>query len=409
MIIRIYLLFAFYFAFLGIVSLAKAVVPVPTPSTQDEYIVKLSENKQSNYFFNFFSEKGNSNRIIKSHLKGINAYTIKVNKEDLKLLKSKVEFKYVEPNGTVQAMTTIPSQQWALTSNYGVQAEKAWAITKGAADVVVAVIDTGIDYNHEALKNNMWVNKGEIPGNEIDDDENGYVDDIYGYDFANSDSDPLDDNMHGTHCAGIIAANHPKLYGIAPNVKVMAIKFLTRWGGGTLEGGIQGIEYAVNNGAKVLSNSWGTTMYNEALGDAVKYAESKGVIFIAAAGNSYGDNDERPTYPATYDVENVVAVGALNPEGGKAYFSNYGKETVDLFAPGLDIYSSVIGNNYKELSGTSMATPYVSGAAALILSKYPGSSYSEVKERLMKGVQKLDVLEEISVTGGTLDAYKSLL
>ncbi len=267
-----------------------------------------------------------------------------------------------------------------------INATQAWNVETGNRDLVVAVIDTGVDYTHPDLVQNMWKNEGEIAGNGIDDDGNGFVDDVYGYDFSNKDADPMDGHSHGTHCAGVIGAEHngEGIMGVMANVKIMSIKFLSDSGSGETIDAISSIDYAVANGAKILSNSWGGGGFSQALLESIQNAHDKGVLFVAAAGNSRADNDARATYPANYEVGNVISVGAMSGKGTKASFSNYGQDTVHVFAPGENILSTVPGNSYKKMSGTSMATPMVSGILGLLMSKEDQLSFSEIKERIYK-------------------------
>lgn len=286
---------------------------------------------------------------------------------------------------------------------------KAWDLTKGKKEIIVAVIDTGVDYTHQDLAANMWVNELEKNGEEgVDDDGNGFIDDIHGYDFANKDGDPMDDNVHGTHCAGVIGALHDTVgvRGVMADVRIMALKFLTGSGSGTTEDAIMSIDYAVKAGAHVLSNSWGGGGASQALEDSIQAASDAGVIFVAAAGNSYANNDSTETYPANYKIDNVISVGAMNGKGGKSSFSNYGKESVHIFAPGSRIYSTTPKNKYKKLDGTSMAAPFVSGAMGLLLSLAPGMTPLEARERLeataIRG--KLDKFTR----SGRMDIFKLL-
>lgn len=333
------------------------------------------------------------------------------------------------------------SSQWGMND---IGAKAAWAQTMGSPEMVVAVIDTGIDYTHEDLLPNLWRNAKEIPNNNIDDDGNGYVDDIIGWDFSANDNKPYDlgttvaaelinggNPGHGTHCAGNVAArgnNGMGIAGVAPNVKIMGLRFISEKGSGTTADAIKAIKYAVDNGAKVLSNSWGSEgedpaegAENKALRDIITYAQDHDVLFIAAAGNGHGgrgydnDSDKAPAYPASYDNENIISVAALNSANNLGGFSNWGARTVDIGAPGVDVFSTVIGdkkyNNkvidtvYYEATwdGTSMATPHVAGAAALYLSKYPNKTWREVKEAILSSAKKIPSMTGKSVSGGKLD------
>lgn len=295
-----------------------------------------------------------------------------------------------------------------------VDAPEAWAITKGKTQAeggpLIAVIDTGVNYNHEALKGNMWTNPGEIPGNGIDDDGNGVIDDVHGFNAAAKNGNPLDDNDHGTHCAGSIAGNgdNPKgLYGVSSKGNIMGVKFLTASGGGTLASAIDSVLYATKMGARVTSNSWGGGGFNQALYDAFKASPA---LHIIAAGNESNNNDARPAYPATFDLPNVVSVAATDHKDGIANFSNYGATTVDLGAPGVDILSATSGaaNEYKSFSGTSMATPHVTGAANLLLSAFPEMSNEELKARLMNTGDSIASLQGKTVSGKRLNANNAL-
>ncbi len=291
-----------------------------------------------------------------------------------------------------------------------INAEKVWNVSRGNSDVVVAVIDTGVDYNHRDLKRNMWFNLAEKEGQPgVDDDGNGFVDDIYGYDFSNNDGDPMDGHSHGTHCAGVIGAVHNDLgiRGVMNNVKMMAIKFLSDSGRGETEEAIKAIDYAVKMGAHILSNSWGGDEFSQALKDSIEKANEAGVIFVAAAGNSYRNNDENPSYPANYELDNVISVGAMDGRGRKASFSNYGKK-VHVFAPGKSILSTVPSNRYKKMSGTSMACPMVAGGLGLLLSQNPNMTPLEAREQLMATAVRKRSFENMTASG-RMDAYRLLL
>ncbi len=296
--------------------------------------------------------------------------------------------------------------------NVDVGAEKAWDITTGSKDVLVAVIDTGVDHTHPDLAPNIFVNQMEkngLPG--VDDDGNGYIDDIHGYDFVNGDGDPMDDNGHGTHCAGTIGAagdDGKGLVGVNWNVTIMGIKFLANEGGGTLANAIKSINYAVTMGVDVMNNSWGGGGYSEILKETIRRAGRAGIVFVAAAGNDASDNDRRPSYPASYDVDNVVSVAAVDNRGDLAYFSNYGSKSVHVAAPGHNILSTVPGGT-DTYSGTSMATPHVTGVVALMLAYNPRMAYDEVKHRLISTSKPLSALKGRVASAGVVDAFYALV
>jgi serine protease len=337
---------------------------------------------------------------------------------------------YAEPDYRVQ-LQLEPNDplfwnQWDLhnTGQNGgifdvdIDAPEAWDVTTGSDSVIVAVIDTGIDYRHPDLAANIWTNPGEIPGNGIDDDRNGYVDDVHGYDFANRDGDPMDDHFHGTHVAGTIGAvgdNGIGIAGINWRVKLMALKFLDASGGGYTSDAIAALNYAVANGAKVSNNSWGGGDFSQAFLTALRNAAARGHIFVAAAGNDSSDNDTYPFYPANYNVENVVSVAATDGADKLAWFSNYGRRTVDLAAPGVGILSTLptrqtpamrdagLPTEYGTLSGTSMATPHVAGVIALVQGLHPDWSVSQVVQQVLATTDAVPGAAR-TISGGRLNA-----
>ena len=301
------------------------------------------------------------------------------------------------------------------TFDADIDALEAWEITTGSASTIVAVIDTGVDYNHVDLADNMWVNTGEIAGNGFDDDGNGFVDDIYGYDFADNDGNPIPDSFtnekHGTHVAGTIGAvgnNGTGVVGVNWDVQIMSLRFLDESGSGYTSDAVDAVYYAVDNGATISNNSWGGGGFSQAMYDAIAYGQSQGHIFIAAAGNSGTNNDSGPHYPSNYDLANVVSVASTDHNDQLSSFSNYGANTVDLAAPGSSIYSTFPGNAYGTYSGTSMATPHVAGAVALVVSEYPDLNYQEVLDRVYDSVDTLGALSGKMVTGGRLNAAAAL-
>jgi subtilisin family serine protease len=294
---------------------------------------------------------------------------------------------------------------------------ETWNTSTGSPTTVVAVIDVGVDVNHPDLRDNIWVSTDELAGNGVDDDRNGYVDDRNGYDFANDDAsvydpDPLNGagDEHGTHVAGTIAAqgnNGTGVTGVSWEASIMVAKFLGPHGGYTSDA-VEALNYAVANGAKISNNSWGGGGYSRALHDAIVRADAAGHLFLAAAGNDGVDNDATPSYPASYGIPNVVSVAATDDRDALASFSNFGASSVDLAAPGVNIVSTLPGNRYGSYSGTSMATPHVTGVAALIKSEDPTQDDAQIKARILTYVEKKPSLEGKTVTGGRLNAEASI-
>jgi thermitase len=313
------------------------------------------------------------------------------------------------------------------TPGADIDAPEAWGVTTGSPDVVVAVIDTGVDINHPDLKDNIWTNPGEIPNNGIDDDNNGYVDDVHGWDFADDDASVFDsasDDRHGTHVSGTIAAegdNGKGVAGVTWHTTVMPLKFISL-GKGYISDAAEALRYAVDNGATISNNSYGyydycSGCFSQTLRDAVDYAAGKGHLVVAAAmnGGSDGvgdDNDQNPVYPASYDGinngANVISVAASDQCDALTSFSNYGAKSVDLVAPGQSIYSTYPNNTYGYGTGTSMATPHVAGVAALVKARYPDLDAAGIKARILESVDKKASLEGKTVSGGRLDAGKAL-
>ena len=344
-------------------------------------------------------------------------------------------FKYVEPDFVMSATATIPndsqfSSLWGMNNtgqtggvvDADIDAPEAWDLTTGSSDIVIGVIDTGVDYTHPDLAANIWTNPGEIAGDGIDNDNNGFVDDVHGWDFVNDDSDPMDDNDHGTHCAGTIGGtgnNGTGVAGVNWNVSIMALKYLGSSGHGSTSDAVDALNYATmmrrDHGINIraTSNSWGGGGYSQALFNAISATRDQDMLFIAAAGNGDpdgigDDNDGVPFYPATYDLDNIISVAATNDDDLKAGFSNYGATTVDLGAPGVSIRSTIAGGGYANFQGTSMATPHVAGVAALAWSIAPTASYQTIKDAILGGVDHIASMDGITVSGGRLNAYGTL-
>lgn len=303
------------------------------------------------------------------------------------------------------------------TADADIDAPETWETTTGDAGTVVAVIDQGVDINHQDLENNIWTNPRETAGNNTDDDGNGYTDDVNGWDFCNNDSsvyDPGDGDKHGTHVAGTIAAagnNGLGVVGVNWKAKIMPLKFLgpgTGPGCSTTFGAAAAVDYAWRNGAKVSNNSYGGGGDSQTLLDAIKRADTAGHLVVAAAGNAGNDNDANPFYPASYDSSNIISVAATDSNDALASFSNYGSTSVDLAAPGVGILSTLPGNTYGSYNGTSMATPHVSGAAALAKSNDSSLDDTGMKAKLLESVDKKSALSGKTATGGRLNAAQAL-
>jgi subtilisin family serine protease len=340
---------------------------------------------------------------------------------------------YAEPDFVIapKALPNDPSfgQLWGLNNtgqsggvaDADIDAPEAWNTTTGSRSVVVAVIDTGIDYTHPDLAANAWRNPGEIAGDGIDNDRNGFVDDVYGWDFANNDANPMDDNGHGTHVSGTIGGvgnNGVGVAGVNWQVSIMGLKFLDGSGSGSTSAAIAAVNYATRMrrdfGINVVAtnNSWGGGGFSTALRDAIDAGGRAGILFVAAAGNEATNIDTTPSYPAGYAGTSIISVAATDRSNQVASFSNVGATNVDLAAPGVSIYSTVPGNRYASYSGTSMATPHVTGTVALLAAARPTATAAEIRAAILAGASPVASLAGKVATGGLLNvdaALRSLL
>ena len=316
----------------------------------------------------------------------------------------------------------ISSQNPSALEGIDIDASEAWEIYENAQEtreVIVALIDTGADYTHEDLKDSVWVNEDEIPDNGIDDDNNGYTDDYYGWNFYKNNNKVYNgsEDEHGTHCAGTIIASIDNGTGVASvagnaNVKIMILKAL---GGseesGTTESVVEAIKYAEANGASVVNLSLGSSEDDDELYNAI--ASSK-MLFVVAAGNGNSrtgigtDNDRTPSYPASYDLDNIISVANISYDGSLSTSSNYGAESVDIAAPGTAVLSTLPGNDYGYMTGTSMSAPFVSAAAAIIYSYYTDISLADTQEIILSSATKLDSLNGKCVSEGLLNVASAL-
>ncbi|MCM2282299.1 MAG: S8 family serine peptidase [Bdellovibrionaceae bacterium] len=342
-------------------------------------------------------------------------------------LQADPEVEFAEPNYYVRAQSSgvereITAQEFQTMAVEGVMsqtnahiaAEAAWSIlTPGQDAIVVAIIDTGLDYNHSVFVNSsaVWQNPLEVAGNGIDDDGNGYVDDVRGWNFVANSASPMDDDGHGTHVAGIVLGVTQNIQAnpiSQANIKIMPLKFLDGSGVGTTSDAIEAIYYASNNGAKVLNNSWGGGGYSQALVDAINYAYTKKVVFVAAAGNAANNNDANPTYPANYAFPNLISVAATNDWDSLASFSNFGQSSVHMGSPGVSILSTLPNNTYGYANGTSMATPFVSGLAALMLRESPTMNGYQIKQLILSAIDASSALTARVSTSGRLNVLTSV-
>lgn len=346
------------------------------------------------------------------------------------------DVQYVQKNLIYHIVETIPTdpsfvQQWGWKNTFrdtnplaDVGATFAWDKSRGRFSIVVADIDTGVDYTHRDLALNIWTNPGEAGvkcANGIDDDRDGFVDDCRGWNFYAYSNDPMDDNGHGTHTSGTIGALTGNGLGVAGanwDVQIMPLKFTDATGAGTTAGAIAALDYAVAHGATISNNSWGTTGFDPALLEAIKRAEAAGHLFITAAGNNGTNNDTAPFYPCDftkYDLTynpnpptNIICVAATDAYDNRARFSNYGFTTVHLGAPGVGILSTYLHQGYASLDGTSQATPHVTGGAALLKACKPSLSSATIKDILLRTVRQNSALIGITATGGVVNYQAAL-
>ncbi len=334
---------------------------------------------------------------------------------------------YAEPNYTLEAFKEPNDPRfvdlWGLhntgqaggTIDADIDAPEAWDITTGSSSVVVVVIDTGIDYNHQDLSANMFRNTSDCNSNGVDDDGNGFVDDCFGIDTVNSDSDPMDDNDHGTHVAGTIGAvgnNNVGVVGVNWNIQLMACKFLNAAGSGSTSGAISCLEYVKlmkDRGVNIIatSNSWGGGGFSQALLDSIEAHLQRGILFIAAAGNDGTDNDVTPFYPCNYYLPNIICVASTTRTDARSSFSNFGRRTVHIGAPGSEVWSTVRGNAYGQKSGTSMATPHVTGVAALLKAQDSSRDWKAIKNLILAGGNNISALNN-TITQKRLNANGAL-
>jgi len=379
----------------------------------DEFIVRFKDHSRSQQNLQLLKE---ADLQITNEIPQLDIFVVdtEAGHPALETLRSHAEVLYVVKNVQIQLADTKPNdssykKQW---HHKNIASEKAWDKTTGSNHVVVAVIDTGASLNHPDLKNNIWVNTKEIPANNIDDDQNGYVDDVKGWDFANKDNNPEDGHSHGSHCSGLVGAegnNKTGVTGVNWKVKIMPLQFFKANGAANDADGAKAIVYAADNGAKIISASWGAEEPTKSIEDAIIYASQKGVLFVAAAGNNKSQADRKRFYPSGYYLPNIVSVGASTSNNGVAEFSNYGLHSVHVASPGLNIFSTSLKATYETMSGTSMATPIVAGVAALTLAAQPDLSMKDLRNAVLNAVVANKNWKSKAATGGIIQASTAVL
>jgi subtilisin family serine protease len=345
------------------------------------------------------------------------------------ILKNDPDIEYVEPNYRRHPQETIPPNdtdfdllwglhntgQWVNGSrgifDADIDALEAWKLFQDSSDTIVAVLDTGVDYTHPDLNANIWKNEKELHGIDgYDDDGNGYTDDVYGWDFYSNDKNPMDEGDHGTHVAGIIAAemdNTTGIAGVAPNARIMVLRFMN--GDGSVSDEIDAINYAIEKEVKIINMSFGSYNSSTPEREAMRDAGEAGILFIAAAGNRNTNNDGSSSlYPASYNLSNIISVAATDQDDRLWEDSNYGAISVDVGAPGVNIYSTTPDNHYSYKNGTSMATPHVAGLAALLRGKNMDLRNLEIKSIILETVDSLYSLDGITTAGGRINALNTL-
>lgn len=396
---------AFVLCFLSVFSISlssQALEPVP-----GEFIVRYKSSSQVGQMKALGKTTLQHNMVLQTSWSGMNLHHLKLRDGEneqaaLDALKEDPDVLFAEPNYYVTAQMLSYDQ-----TDADIMAPEAWAAGSSSAVVpVVAVLDSGLDISHSVFNGTgrLWENSAEASGSPgVDDDGNGYIDDINGWNFMDSNTNLTDNSGHGTHVSGIVvAATEDMIPGVSGQAKVqiMPLKFLDENGIGTTSDAISAIYYAVDNGAKILNNSWGGSNYSVALHEAITYSYNQGTVFVAAAGNSGTNNDQSPIFPASYDAPHVISVGSTSDSDALSSFSNYGLTSVDLSAPGEMIVSTIPGGGFGISSGTSMSSPFIAGLAALVLREAPQFSGFQVKETILNSVDQFGSLSSRFVSGG---------
>ena len=409
-------------------AMAQDVVP-------GEYLVKLKGHSSSSGTSRFLG-KASLKMNLKASIGAMNIHHMAFkagagSAEALEELRNDPNVEFIEPNyilrkaddnissdkmslDDIQAFSVSNSSSF-VQNRSNVHVTEAWQIISPSAsnDPIVAIVDTGVDYQHSVFTGShaIWTNSQEIPSNGLDDDGNGFVDDVHGWNFHSNTNDPMDDDDHGTHVAGIILGVGQDIFAspvATAKIRIMPLKFLGADGSGSTADAVKAIYYAVNNGAQVINNSWGGSNYSQSLHEALAFAYEHHVILTAAAGNSSKNNDASSMYPANLDVPSQISVAASTDSDGLASFSNYGRSTVHVASPGVGILSTVPGNSFRYMSGTSMAAPFVAGIAALALREASNLSGYQVRQIMLDSSSGVSAFSSKLITGSRVDALATL-
>lgn len=403
--------------------LAPVVAPIEASAQSEQYIIQYKRNPKFEVPLSDDEVEIPASKVVKRNRHG-RVVAARLSEAEAATIRRQPGVESVEPNVRIAVSytpnDTLLSDLTGLVGGKGVRAQKAWDVTTGSPSKVIAVIDTGVDYNHPDLAANIWNNPAEVPANGVDDDGNGYVDDFRGYDFASEDANPMDGHGHGTHVSGTIAAvgdNSQGVVGVAFGCKVLPVKAMGDSGYGSYYDIVESIDYVVKlkkAGAPIvgINLSIGGSMFSNAWLRALQRAREADLIVIAAAGNSSENADDFPQYPAAFDLPNIVSVAAIDSAGRLASFSNFGRRSVDIAAPGLGILSTVPladpAGPYDTMSGTSMATPHVSGVAALVASANGNITARQIRRLMLSSAQATTNLADVTASGGFVDASASV-
>lgn len=385
------------------------------PYVEGEILVKFKKHVQNDAAVKRQTLDTMNVNVVK-HLPLNDIYLVKVSGAEsvgsaINRLKGHPDIEHAEPNYKKYLMAITPndplfSLQWALQK---IHSTEAWQLEQGERSIVIAIADSGIDLTHQDLKANLWFNTGENCNNGIDDDGDGYIDDCYGINTITGSGNPMDDEGHGTHVSGIAGAvgnNGIGISGVNWRVSLMALKFIGSDGYGTLADELEAVEFARQKGVEVFNMSFGSNSYSDIEKQAI--SDANDMLFVACACNDATNNDRFPCYPASFDLPNLISVAASDQNDNLASFSNYGRNSVSVAAPGVSIESTYLGNTYQSLNGTSMSAPFVSGLAALILARNPGLSVAQLKDRILRTADVIPALQGKTLTGGRINAYRAL-